>query len=385
MHIAVARNGWRRFAVLAWAALLSYGCPGPTAPTNTLQAPTLVSPLDDAIAPQPPMLIVNNVTSTGTGARTYDFQVADNQASLSGSGTSLLASATGVAEGAGQTSYRLDAALQATRRYYWRARATQGGTSGSWSSVFRFQTAGIPNNPPVIQQISLSSPRVEVNAQIQLTAVVQDQETSPASLTYEWTATAGSFSGSGASVTWRAPAAATVATHDLTLTVIERYTAIDADGRSQSRENRVSGSVTAHVNDSGAELSLLALTFLDDFVHSERSAAFCVRNFSDSCRGKQDEFNDITANRAEFVNDPGQSSFSIGSITYNTPGNVPTGAMSATVLAPCNFAARRLSTGAFGIARGTCRLTNVYENWQWRLCESNFLPASDAFSRAFIF
>ena len=376
---------WWRLAVLACAALLSSACPAPSAPSNSLPAPTLAAPLDDTIAALPPLLTVNNVVSTAAGARTYDFQVADNQSALSGSGSSLLASATGVAEGQSQTSYRLDAGLQAVKRYYWRARATQGGAAGAWSSVFRFQTAGVPNNPPVIQSLVQNTDRAEVNGEIQLTAVVQDQETSPASLIYEWTATGGSFIGSGASVAWRAPGAATSATHDLTLTVVERYTAIDVDGRSQTRENRTNGSVKAHLNNSGDELSLLALTFLDDFVHSERSPAFCVRNFSDSCRGKQDELNDITANRAEFVNDPSQSSFSIRSISYNTSGNVATGATFATVLAPCNFAAKRLSNGAFGIARGTCRLTNVYENWQWRLCESNFIDPQGAFSKAFIF
>ena len=161
----------------------------------------------------------------------------------------------------------------------------------------------------------------------------------------------------------------------------------DVDGRQQTRENRASSSVTVHVNNSSTELSDLALTFLDDFVHSERSPEFCVRNFSDSCRGKQEELGDIQANRAEFINDPSRSSFSIRSIGYNTPGNVPTGATFATVLAPCSFAATRKSTGVFGIAQGTCRLTNVYENWQWRLCESNFLAplTFDSFSGRFVF
>jgi hypothetical protein len=331
------------------------------------------------------MLTVSNVSSSSGGARTYDFQVADNQAAVSGSGGALLASGSGIAEGAGQTSYRLEAALQPSKRYYWRSRATQDGAAGTWSSAFRFQTASVPNNPPVIQSISTSSNRAEVNADIQLTAAVQDQETSPASLTYEWSATGGTFSGTGASVVWRAPSTVVMATHVLTLTVIERYTSVDADGRTQNRENRTTGSVEVHLNNSSDELSKLALTFLDDFVHSERSPEFCVRNFSDNCTGKGDELSDIRANRAEFVNDPSRSSFSIRSISYNTSGNVATGATFATVLAPCNFAATRKSNGAFGIASGTCRLTNVYESFQWRLCESNFLSPLGTLSFSKIF
>lgn len=387
MQIERARQLWWWLATSVCAAVLIGACgDSPGSPTNTIPAPALVSPTDDAIASSPVLLTVSNVTSSTGGTRTYDFQVADNQAAVSGSGGGpLLASGTGIAEGTGQTSYRLEAALQPTKRYYWRSRANQNGAAGSWSAAFRFQTAGVPNNPPLIQSLTTNSNRAEVNADIQVNAVVQDQETSPASLTYEWSATGGSFNGSSASVVWRAPSTVAMATHVLTLTVIERYTSVDVDGRTQNRENRTTGTVQVHLNNSSDELSKLALTFLDDFVHSERTPEFCVRNFSDNCPGKQDELSDITANRAEFVNDPSRSSFSIRSISYNTPGSVATGATAATVLAPCNFAATRKSNGAFGIASGTCRLTGVYENWQWRLCESNFLSPQGTFSFSRIF
>ena len=72
-------------------------------------------------------------------------------------------------------------------------------------------------------------------------------------------------------------------------------------------------------------------------MHSERSPAFCVRNFSDGCQGKQDEFGDITANRADFVNNPLQSTFFISSISYNTAGNVPAGADARDRPGPVRF------------------------------------------------
>ena len=376
------------------AAVLLQACNKGTTSPSLLVAPTLSTPADDTIALPPIFLTVNNASSTLSGPRTYDFQVADSQATLTGSGSGLLASASGVAEGTGGlTAYRLDIALQPAKRYFWRARVSQGGKTSDWSNPFRFRSDYVPNAPPVIQSLTSSSDRAEINASIQVTALVQDQETSPASLIYEWTAQAGLFTGSGPSVSWRAPGDNVFTTIDLTLTVIERYTVTDPDGRPQTRENRTTGMLKIHINNSPAELSNLALTFLDDFVHSERSPEFCVRNFSDSCPGKQDELSDIRKNREQFVNDPSQSSFNVASITYNTPGNVATQATFATVLAPCNFAATNKSTGAFGIARGTCRLTNVYENFQWRLCDSNFLPPpsstsgkfEDAFSARFIF
>lgn len=386
---ASALRTLRRSCVYA-AALTLASCGGATvAPSSPLSAPTLASPADDAVAAQPPTLTVNNAVSTAGGTRTYDFQVADTQTAL-GAGASLVASSTGVPEGAGgQTSYQLIATLAPSKRYFWRARAVQGATDGPWSSAFRFQTDAAPNTPPIIRSLSMNTDRTEVNGQIQLTAVVVDQETDPASLVYEWSSAGGAFTGSGASVIWRAPGSASPAVQELKLTVIDRYTVTDADGRAQSKENRVTSTVTAYLNDSPAELSALALTFLDDFVHSERSPEFCVRNFSDNCRGKAEELGDIQRNRAAYINDPTRSSFRIHSISYNTAGNTPSQATFATVLAPCVFASTEKATGIFGLATGTCRLTNVYEGRQWRLCESNFLPplnsVFDAFSRRFIF
>jgi hypothetical protein len=216
-----------------------------------------------------------------------------------------------------------------------------------------------------------SSERAEADGEIELTGVVQDQETSPSALMYEWTATGGTFSGAGATVRWRAPAVAAPTTHEVTLTVVERYTVTDPDGRPETRENRVAATTAIRVNNSQAELTSLVLTFLDDFVHSERSAAYCVRNFTDSCPGKQWEYDDITRDRENYVIDPARSSFSIASITYN---RLPPTATRATVLAPCSFFSTSRSTGKSGTASGTCRLIAAYENWRWFLCESWFDP-----------
>jgi hypothetical protein len=249
----------------------------------------------------------------------------------------------------------------------------RAGTQGTWSASFRFRTDFAPNTVPVIQSLTRSSERAEVDGEVEVTAVVQDQETSASALVYEWTAPGGSFSGSGPTVRWRAPAVTAPSEYILTLRVIERYTVTDPDGRQETRENRVSATTTVRVNNSQAELTSLAMTFLDDFVHSERSATFCVRNFTDSCPGKQWEFDDITRDRANYVIDPARSSFSIASINYNRP---PGAATRATILAPCRFFSTEIATGKSGIASGTCRLIAVYENWRWFLCESWFDPPS---------
>ena len=46
--------------------------------------------------------------------------------------------------------------------------------------------------------------------------------------------------------------------------------------------------------------------------------------------------------------------------------------------AVCHFASTNKTTGVFGVVTGTCQLTNVYENWQWRQCESHLLNATNS-------
>src|SRR4029077_8165544 len=124
-----------------------------------------------------------------------------------------------------------------------------------------------------------------------------------------------------------------------------------------------------HVNDSPREITDLGTTFIDDFLHSERSPELCVRNFSDSCQGKQDELSDIRENRAKFVNNPAASSMGAGSLTFYDVAPVSrrkvvpaAQAGFAELLAPCRFASTTKATGATGLAIGTCQLTSVYEN-----------------------
>jgi hypothetical protein len=376
------RSG-RYISSLAVALLLnSCGGKSPNGPSNTLSAPTLSSPQDDAIATGRPLLTVNNPASSTGGARTYDFQVAATEAALAGPPDGLFAAASGIAEGAGgRTSFEVPTAPLSGRRYYWRARAIQGGTTGPWSSTFKFRTEFTANPAPVIQTITVSS-RAESRAELPVTAVVQDLETSPANLVYEWTATGGTVTGTGASVRWLMPGVTTPTALDLNLTVIERYTVAVPGGVDEARENRVIGKATVRVNDSSREVTDLATLFIDDFLHSERSPEFCIRNFTDTCPGKQEELRDLRNNRANFVNNPAASSMGPGTLTFYDTGSTrrvqvaPSQAAFAELFAPCRFAATNRATGASGLAIGTCQLTAIYENFQWRLCDSRFLPAS---------
>jgi hypothetical protein len=128
---------------------------GPTAPTGpgggsggtfTLSTPSAVSPINgEQLGTLRPTLTVQNVTSSGSGTRTYEFQVSDNAGFTLGSSltASFLVSVnqTGVAEGSdGRTSFTVPSDLQPATRMYWRARAAQGSSTSSWSDAAMFRT-----------------------------------------------------------------------------------------------------------------------------------------------------------------------------------------------------------------------------------------------------
>jgi hypothetical protein len=123
---------------------------GPSSPggggTVTLSTPSAVSPTGgEQLSTLRPTLTVQNVTSSQTGTRTYEFQVSDRSDFSLGATFSpsfiVAINQTGVAEGGdGRTSFTVTADLQPTTRMYWRARAVQGGTNSSWSEPAMFRT-----------------------------------------------------------------------------------------------------------------------------------------------------------------------------------------------------------------------------------------------------
>jgi PKD domain len=247
----------------------------------------------------------------------------------------------------------------------------------------------VTNTPPQIKSITVSDSRVEVGTPITLTAVVEDLETPVANLTYTWSAPTGTFSGTGAIVTWT-PGADAVTPGDfvVTLTVTERYTS-----GTSTLENKVTGTVTAHVNNSPKELADMSLRFLGDFVNSKIPPDKCVAEFSDSCRGKQDEFADIDDNRHDYE--------IIASTLRSTSLTIASNRVTATVHTFCSFTSKVITTqprdepcqngkcplGSIqGPVTGDCFTTNVYQNGRWWLCESHFGPVNGIwtnFARAF--
>lgn len=240
----------------------------------------------------------------------------------------------------------------------------------------------VTNTPPTVKSITAADTRVEVGTPVTLTAVVEDQETPVANLSYDWSAPNGTFSGTGAQVSWT-PGADAVTPGDfvVTLKVTEKYTS----GSSQL-ENTATGTLTAHVNNSPKELAELSLRFLGDFANSKVSPEKCVGEFSTTTRtcsdGRKDEMADVDDNRHDYE--------MIGSTLRHTGLSISGNKLNATVHTFCTFTVKVISSaprdeyceggkkcplGSVGTSTGDCWTTNVYEQGRWWLCESHFTAA----------
>jgi hypothetical protein len=223
------------------------------------------------------------------------------------------------------------------------------------------------NSPPRITTLTISTDRVEVGEEVTVTATVVDDESPVENLSYIWSVTSGTISGTGLTVKWKAPVAnPTPAAFRVSLMVIEKY-----GSGEQSLEHRVTAeSPSIHVNDSPKEVRALSEGFIRDFATSSLSPEFCVRNFSDSCRGKRSELQDIIDNRNRFV--ILSHTFTVTRVTVNA------GRTQSEVRGACEFRSTVKATGLLEVARGTCVLTLTNENYQWWLCDSRMTDGNSA-------
>jgi hypothetical protein len=233
-----------------------------------------------------------------------------------------------------------------------------------------------PNTPPAIRSISLSNLRLEAGETVDVKAVVEDAESGHDRLRFEWAADGGAITGEGVEVRWEAPrGGATPANYTISLTVVEAYQALDDDGTIVTREHRVTATASARVHDSPKELGELALRFLSDFANSSAAPDVCVREFSDSCPGKDAELEDIERNRRDYL----VIDSKLGPASVSVAGN----RTSANITVACEFTSRILNcrddqmgclVGGIEEARGNCNMTAVYEADRWWLCTSTFQP-----------
>ncbi len=168
-----------------------------------------------------------------------------------------------------------------------------GGRAGSLPGAFTY----IAGQAPAVQSITAQGVRkneperfADIDEEIAVTANVQDPDTPVANLRFTWTAPAGTFSGTGPSVKWRAPVASAFPTPG---TVTLSVSVTDGD-------STAAGTVIVRVHNSAKEVGDIARQFLVDFSEQTLAPELVVRNFSDSCRGKSDEIFDVRNNQLNF-------------------------------------------------------------------------------------
>ncbi|HEY7170257.1 MAG TPA: IPT/TIG domain-containing protein [Vicinamibacterales bacterium] len=194
---------------------------------------------------------------------------------------------------------------------------TVGASTASLASGFTYVSPTGTNQPPIIASITSSGSRpkqpagfADIGETITLNATVTDKETAPGALIYEWSGP-GTFSGSGSSVSWTAPASvpSRPSPASISLKVTENYMEGDVAQRNVS-----TGSYVVSVHDSQTEVLDIGEDFLTLFTHSEIPTDQVLHNFSTTCGGRNDEANDVNRARQQYVED-----FSKFKITRLTP------------------------------------------------------------------
>jgi hypothetical protein len=362
--------------VTAWAvvALVSCGGDSPNGPTPP---PTPQSPTVSAVAPAAGTTLGGTaITITGTnfaaGASVTIGGTAATDVTVQGP-TSLTARTPQHAAGPGDVV------------------VVVAGRSGALPNGFRFEApSASTNQPPIIAGISSRSSRprapsafADLDDTLTVTATVTDPETPADQLRYEWTSDVGAFAGTGREVTWRAPAqAATPAEVRLNLTVIETYQTVNEQGLPVTAEHRVPGLLAVRLHASAKEVRDMAVEFLTEFSQQRVSPDQMVRNFSDSCRGKSEERDQVRDNQRDFT-------ITAFNVEPNPPVEIDFGGVcrdrgrggDACAYVPVRWDSIFKPSGRREVATGIGQLNAIYENSRWRLCDSDFLGTTTSGQR----
>jgi hypothetical protein len=242
-----------------------------------------------------------------------------------------------------------------------------------------------PSNAlPVIESVRVQGSRsrqpanfADVGETIAITAQVRDAETAVDQLTYTWTAPAGTFAGTGASVTWTAPQVVdSAAAVTITLKVTEKF---GFPGVPPAFEQSQTAEASVSLHDSVKEVGGMARQFLLEFSDSNlRDVGFVMRNFArNRCPQPSEvdsETDDVTRNRRERrITD-----YSVGApaTAVNFGGFCPfrNKRGDACAVVPVFWADIDLATNKAGSTRGNGVIAAAYsaDDKRWWLCASDY-------------
>lgn len=242
-----------------------------------------------------------------------------------------------------------------------------------------------PNNPSTIDAISVQGTRAKEPANfadageaVPVSAKVRDDETAVDQLIYAWTATVGTFSGTGANVVWTAPASVAAPVDvTITLTVTEKY---GHPGGPLSFEQSVSKTAAVSLHDSVKEVGQMSRQFLLDFSDTNiKNADYIMRNFGapSFCPEPAEltsERDDVTKNFTFYR----MLNFLVGqdATTVNFEGRCPVYGSrgDACSVVPVFWDSVEIATGQRGASSGNDIIAAAYSkaDKRWWLCASRY-------------
>jgi hypothetical protein len=219
---------------------------------------------------------------------------------------------------------------------------------------------------------------------------VTDAESQISDLKFNWSAAEGTFSGTGSSVIWKAPATIQAPTElMINLEVVETY-----KSQGKSVDNKVTGSAPLSLHDSVREVGDMARQFLLDFSDSTLTdIPYIMRNFQPDCYGTAAETSQVTDNRRNFRIiewrvDPATTTISFGGL-FPFPLRPPQrGDARALVRTFWRSTVLRtfedLTAGQEKIANGIDHVAAFYyrDQKRWRLCDSQYEGSDPSTLRA---
>ena len=216
---------------------------------------------------------------------------------------------------------------------------------------------------------------------IDVAATVRDTETSVDELVYQWSATAGTFSGTGRNVTWTAPDSATTpGSVTITLKVVENY---GHPGQPKIYSHDVSGTQTISLHDSVKEVGDMARQFLIDFSTTTlKDWQVVMRNFNRSVCPRPSEFDDERVSVIDHYTNFTMHAFDVGPATVTTNFGGSCSVKADQIPGDACVSSRVMwdSTGPGGrsTTRGTDILTAIYAaaDQRWWLCSSGYIADS---------
>jgi hypothetical protein len=256
-----------------------------------------------------------------------------------------------------------------------------GGRSGSLAGGFTYHTP--PTNvAPVIASITAQGSGArkpanfaDIGESITVSAVVSDPETPADQLEYQWSATLGTISGSGRSVSWQAPASAETTPVQVTITlrVVERY------GTGGIFQQDVTGTRAVRLHNSARELGEMARRFLEEFSkpQTNQNVNDIMRDFKAAVCPHPGEVEaergDVEQHYTNFV----MVNYSVGPplVQVRFGASCFAGLSGdACIAVPVRWNSTNRTTNVTASTSGTDHLTGVYAtaDSRWWLCSSRY-------------